>query len=337
MLKSVNAETPRTLSQTVFGTRYIDEPVCRDRNTDDDPNCLDSGGSERYYYHQDINFGVVALSDESGAVVERYEYTAYGEPRVYAGGAGESGCLLSGSTVGNPHMHQGLRLDDESGLYENRFRMYHARLGRFVQRDPLGYVDGLNLFEYARSTALARLDPLGGTSLAPPPRRASGSPVTFPPIPNPLIPGGPPLVPPIQVQKHNDCPGTSVPYAPHEDPNKSNTVRDTFTEALRQLVILGRLTTAATINAWAQALLKTFTFAQWNEGWYPIVEVIEVSIVLPDGSVHRVAILIVTVRFERSGEVNLSKDGAGETIREAVQGILEGFQLGPDFSAGPIS
>ena len=162
-----NAETPRTLSQTVFGTRYIDEPVCRDRNTDDDPNCLDSGGSERYYYHQDINFRVVALSDESGAVVERYEYSAYGEPRVYAGGARESGCLLSGSTVGNPHMHQGLRLDDESGLYENRFRMYHARLGRFAQRDPLGYVGGLNLFEYVRGSAINRLDPLGLQSIAP--------------------------------------------------------------------------------------------------------------------------------------------------------------------------
>ena len=145
----------------MFRTRYIDEPVCRDRNTDGDPNCLDSGGSERYYYHQDINFRVVALSDESGAVVERYEYTAYGEPRVYAGGAGEAGCLLSGSTVGNPHMHQGLRLDDESGLYENRFRMYHARLGRFAQRDPLEYKDSPNQYEYIRSRYHAAVDPLG--------------------------------------------------------------------------------------------------------------------------------------------------------------------------------
>ncbi|MFO0836948.1 MAG: hypothetical protein U1D55_00355 [Phycisphaerae bacterium] len=40
----------RTLAQTVFGTQYIDEPICRDRNTDPvaggsaDNDCLDAGG-----------------------------------------------------------------------------------------------------------------------------------------------------------------------------------------------------------------------------------------------------------------------------------------------------
>jgi hypothetical protein len=85
-------DSDKTLAQTVWSTEYIDAPICRDRNTDvdnDDPNdpnaCLDSGGSERYFYHQDANYRVLALTDEDGDVVERYDYDAYGEPRLYAG------------------------------------------------------------------------------------------------------------------------------------------------------------------------------------------------------------------------------------------------------------
>lgn len=65
-------------------------------------------------------------------------------------------------------MHQGLRRDDETGLHENRFRMLHSRLGRFLQRDPLGYVDSMGLYEYLRSEAIQRLDSLGLLSLFPP-------------------------------------------------------------------------------------------------------------------------------------------------------------------------
>ncbi|MFN0136287.1 MAG: hypothetical protein ACKVS9_09245 [Phycisphaerae bacterium] len=84
-----NAGTPRTLAQTVWGTEYIDEPVCRDRNTNVSINsdCLDSGGSQRYFYHQDANFRVCSLTSETGAIVERYEFDAYGEPRVFCGTA----------------------------------------------------------------------------------------------------------------------------------------------------------------------------------------------------------------------------------------------------------
>jgi hypothetical protein len=73
------------LVQTVYSTEYIDAPVCRDRNSDyTDPNdaeaeaCLDPNGSQRYFYHQDVNYRVLALTDEDGDVVERYDYAAYG-------------------------------------------------------------------------------------------------------------------------------------------------------------------------------------------------------------------------------------------------------------------
>ena len=63
--------------------------------------------------------------------------------------------------------HQGLLLDKEFGLYYNRARYLNPRLGRFMQRDPAGYVDGMSLYEYVHSTPILALDPIGlawGTS-----------------------------------------------------------------------------------------------------------------------------------------------------------------------------
>jgi RHS repeat-associated protein len=57
--------------------------------------------------------------------------------------------------------HQGLMHDSETGLIYNRARMLHPGLGRFVQRDPLGYVDGSSVYEYVRSGPLGNLDPKG--------------------------------------------------------------------------------------------------------------------------------------------------------------------------------
>jgi RHS repeat-associated protein len=51
--------------------------------------------------------------------------------------------------------------DEEVGLVFNRARMLHPALGRFMQRDPLGYVDGASLYQYLRSDPTTEHDPLG--------------------------------------------------------------------------------------------------------------------------------------------------------------------------------
>jgi hypothetical protein len=40
---------------------------------------------------------------------------------------------------------RGLLHDKEFGLIHNRARTLHPRLGRFLQRDPMGHVDGMSL------------------------------------------------------------------------------------------------------------------------------------------------------------------------------------------------
>jgi RHS repeat-associated protein len=57
--------------------------------------------------------------------------------------------------------HQGLFLDKEIGLYDNRHRVLHPRFGRFMQRDPAGYVDGMGLYEYAGGAPTNNSDPIG--------------------------------------------------------------------------------------------------------------------------------------------------------------------------------
>ncbi|GMU81939.1 MAG: RHS repeat-associated core domain-containing protein [Phycisphaerales bacterium] len=101
------------------------------------------------------------MTDESAAVVERYDYDAYGEPRVYAGvsGSAESGSLRMASAIGNPYLHQGLRRDNETGLHENRYRMLHSRLGRFMQKDPLELPG--SAYEYLNSNPGIFCDVLG--------------------------------------------------------------------------------------------------------------------------------------------------------------------------------
>ncbi|QNN25373.1 hypothetical protein HED60_07330 [Planctomycetales bacterium ZRK34] len=55
--------------------------------------------------------------------------------------------------------------DESLGLIYNRARELHPKFGRFMQRDPLRYVDGGNLTEYVRSKPINLLDPIGYESV----------------------------------------------------------------------------------------------------------------------------------------------------------------------------
>jgi len=104
----------------------------------------------------------VAIADGQGAVYERCRYDPYGKVRIWNQNNTE---LVSGgvpySGLKNEIMFQGRERDAETGLYHWHGRMYHPTLGRYMQRDPIGYGDGLSLYEYCGSGPVDAVDPFG--------------------------------------------------------------------------------------------------------------------------------------------------------------------------------
>ena len=136
------------LTRVIYGPG-IDEPICM--------MVYNAQGAEtgRYFYHFDALGSVIALSQyNSGSgyasIVEQYEYSAFGETTV----------TLDGST-GNPYRFTGRRWDDEADLYYYRARVYSPQLGRFLQPDPIGYTDGMNMYAYVGNNPLRFIDPFG--------------------------------------------------------------------------------------------------------------------------------------------------------------------------------
>jgi RHS repeat-associated protein len=121
--------------QFVWGVRYIDDLVCRDRSVD---GVLD----ERLYSCQDANWSVTTVVDTAGAVQERYAYDPYGKSTVITADFG----TRSASDFDWETRHTGNRLDLSTKLSPVRNRFYHSTLGQWINRDPIGYADGANLY-----------------------------------------------------------------------------------------------------------------------------------------------------------------------------------------------
>jgi RHS repeat-associated protein len=122
-------------------------------------------GNNFYYYHYDGLGNVRAITDASGAVVETYTYDVYGKPTIHKGtGTQEhtsTGEIIPESQIGNPFFFTGKMFDSTTGLYYYRNRYYDPELGRFITPDPVGPVDGPNLYTYVGNNPVNYVDPLG--------------------------------------------------------------------------------------------------------------------------------------------------------------------------------
>ena len=160
------ADAPEDLRpqyQYVWSARYIDAPILRDENTDGDEDCID-GSDERLYYLTDANFNVTCLIDDGGDAVERYVYDAYGTVTILDGSTGGQTDWATDadqvSDVDNSILYCGYYRDAETHLDCVRLRYRHPYLA-WIQRDPIGYPDGMNLYEYVQSTPTRGTDPFG--------------------------------------------------------------------------------------------------------------------------------------------------------------------------------
>jgi len=139
---------------------YIDS-LAQVANNADPGDATEGTGSQElcedtYYPMQDQQFNVLALTDDAGDIVERYEYSLYGQRTVM----NATYVVLYRSAYDMAMGFQGLMHDTETGLVYNRARMLDPITGRFIQRDPLGYPDGLNTYA-AYHVMWGGVDPLG--------------------------------------------------------------------------------------------------------------------------------------------------------------------------------
>ena len=122
----------------------------------DQPLLLRTGGDE-YWYHCDGMGSVIALTNAQGAVVERYRYDPFGRTTIFA----PDGSGRAQSAFGNRRLFKGSYYEPMTGLYCMRAREYDPELGRFLQADPAGDVDGLNLYAFAGNDPVQYYDPTG--------------------------------------------------------------------------------------------------------------------------------------------------------------------------------
>ncbi len=78
-----------------------------------------------------------------------WEYTPYGSLYNSAGPSGVT------------HLYTGHDLEKATGNYFAPFRTMNPNTGRWLSRDPLGMVDGTNLYGYAVGNPLTFVDPMG--------------------------------------------------------------------------------------------------------------------------------------------------------------------------------
>jgi RHS repeat-associated protein len=89
---------------------------------------------------------VVAATDSTGAATATNSYDEYGIP-----GASNAGRF----------QYTGQAWIPEIGLYHYKARVYSPVLGRFLQSDPIGYGDGLNMYAYTHGDPVNGSDPSG--------------------------------------------------------------------------------------------------------------------------------------------------------------------------------
>lgn len=105
-------------------------------------------GNQTYYYSYDGLGSVSNITNGTKVVKDSYSYDVYGKPSA-------------NSTIGNRYMFTGREFDNETGLYHYRNRAYSPTIGRFLQRDPLGYAADINPYRYGLNAPNNWVDPLG--------------------------------------------------------------------------------------------------------------------------------------------------------------------------------
>jgi len=116
---------------------YVDEPLIWFEG---------AGLTTPRFVHADRQGSVIGWSDVSGSNQAAYAYDPYGQPS---------------SWTGPRFSYTGQISLPQAQLYYYKARVYDPVRGWFLQTDPVGYEEDLNLYRYIHNSPLNGSDPLG--------------------------------------------------------------------------------------------------------------------------------------------------------------------------------
>ena len=136
---------------------YWEQPT---PNSSEEGNLTRRGNSEqvgtrKLRYQLDNHLGSVALEVNDDAQIISYEeYFPYGGTAFIAGKNQKEVKLKE-------YRYSGKERDDSTGLYYYGARYYAPWLGRWLKPDPVGTVDGLNVYAFVKNNPIKWIDPDG--------------------------------------------------------------------------------------------------------------------------------------------------------------------------------
>jgi RHS repeat-associated protein len=114
----------------------------------DQPLAMNRSGVNHYYLADGLG-SVTALADETGAMVQTYEYGVFGEITEQAG------------NLENPFAYTGREWEREVELYYYRARWYAPQLAGFLSMDPVMSEPGFSQYTYVANCPTVFTDPTG--------------------------------------------------------------------------------------------------------------------------------------------------------------------------------